>query len=320
MLAGGAWGCTHKKQKSRSTLRENHVDAGENTTSCTSSGAQEHKSQRLFIKPTQGPSRGRVTVPCFSNPIKQDWIKLHPRKKSHVLPTSIRSTMYSTTRLSRVISRCTRCHMRNVRTIVTERSARTCRPFPRGVATRRSNRLDVCRWNSTIPQNTAGIHCGRTHTCGELRASDVGKNAVLCGWVERVRDFGDDLAFVVLRDGTGTVQLTVRGSDSPLRSLPQESVVLVKGDVTLRPPDMVNSAMPTGAIEVVVEDCTVLNVAQDVPFTVSSTDTDDNLANETVRQTFRYIDLRRRQLQRVRAAVPQILSQWKTVGPICFNP
>ena len=91
----------------------------------------------------------------------------------------------------------------------------------------------------------------RTHNCGELRISDVGKNVTLAGWINSVRNLGG-LTFVTLRDHFGITQLLVDGIDIPSK----ESVVSVKGIVLER--ESKNPKMPTGDIEVKVESLQVL--------------------------------------------------------------
>jgi aspartyl-tRNA synthetase len=125
----------------------------------------------------------------------------------------------------------------------------------------------------------------RTRYCGELRPSDAGLEVRLCGWVARRREHGEHLAFVDLRDRTGVVQCVVDGAHD-LRS---EYVVAVSGTVRLRPEGTVNTALPTGEVE--VGDCSVevLSAAEAPPFPV----TDRLEADESVRLKHRYVDLRR---------------------------
>jgi aspartyl-tRNA synthetase len=130
----------------------------------------------------------------------------------------------------------------------------------------------------------------RTDYCGALRLSDVGRRVVLCGWVASRREHGEHLAFVDVRDHTGSVQCVVDGAHD-LRS---EYVVRVSGTLRARPEGTVNSELATGDVE--VGDCTVevLSRAEPPPFPVS----DRIDADESLRLRHRYLDLRRPRMQR----------------------
>ncbi len=135
----------------------------------------------------------------------------------------------------------------------------------------------------------------RTHTCGALRAADVGRNVVLLGWVHRVRDLGS-LLFLDVRDRHGLTQVIVEGDDALLeraKRLRSEFVVAVLGETERRSPDTVNLALPTGEVEVRAKDVRVLNEAKTPPFSIAE---DQNVSEET-RLKYRYLDLRRPQLQ-----------------------
>ncbi len=131
----------------------------------------------------------------------------------------------------------------------------------------------------------------RTHTCGELRLSDAGKQVTLCGWVQRSRDLGG-LTFTDLRDRYGITQLAFNldtNADLCMRArqLGREYVLKVTGTVKER--ESKNLQMPTGEVEIVVTDFEVLNEAQTPPFTIEeNTDGGDDL-----RMKYRYLDLRR---------------------------
>lgn len=138
----------------------------------------------------------------------------------------------------------------------------------------------------------------RTHTCGELRAADVGRRASVCGWVASRREHSQHLAFVDVRDHTGILQCVVDGA-ADLRS---EYVVRVTGTVERRLEGKDNPDLATGEIE--LKDCEVeiLSAAEPPPFPVD----DRRGTDETIRLRHRYIDLRREQMQRnlrVRARV-----------------
>ncbi|MBI1315787.1 aspartate--tRNA ligase [bacterium] len=135
----------------------------------------------------------------------------------------------------------------------------------------------------------------RTHTCGDLRASNRGETVQLCGWVQRSRDLGG-MSFIDLRDRYGITQLAFNeGWDPQLleqaRSCGREFVLQIRGEVLLR--DKANPQLPTGEIEVRVESLTVLNGSKVPPFTIE-TETD---GGEELRMRYRYLDLRRAPLR-----------------------
>ena len=137
----------------------------------------------------------------------------------------------------------------------------------------------------------------RTHKCGELRESNEGQEVIVQGWASAVRDRGG-LAFVVLRDRHGEVQITVdeRSPDAvreAVHSVRLEYVLQVKGIVRRRHEGAVNPNMPTGSIEVVATDLTILSATRPLPFALSNWGT----AHEETRLAYRYLDLRRPELQ-----------------------
>ena len=135
----------------------------------------------------------------------------------------------------------------------------------------------------------------RSHTCGELRISDIGKKVTLAGWVQTVRDKGN-LIWVDIRDRYGLTQV-VGESETPeevmntLKSLGREFVVQIEGTVVARRD--VNPNILTGAIEVKVDKVNVLNASLTPPFTIEN-DTD---GGEELRAQYRYLDLRRNPVQ-----------------------
>ncbi|MEX2660156.1 MAG: aspartate--tRNA ligase [Acidimicrobiales bacterium] len=138
----------------------------------------------------------------------------------------------------------------------------------------------------------------RTDRCGELRAEDAGRSVAICGWVARRREHGEHLAFVDVRDHTGSVQCVVNAAVE-VRS---EFVVRVTGTVRTRPEGTVNPELDTGEVEVGDCEVEVLNRAEPPPFPV----TDRVDADEGLRLRHRFVDLRRDRLQRnlrTRAAV-----------------
>jgi aspartyl-tRNA synthetase len=133
--------------------------------------------------------------------------------------------------------------------------------------------------------------------CGALRASDAGKKAVLMGWVNRRRDLGQ-IIFVDLRDRTGVAQVVFSAEHSAAvhekaEQLRNEYVIAAIGTVKKRDADTINPNIPTGEVELVVEELRILNVAKQPPFLPGDT----VLANEEMRLKYRYIDLRRDAMQ-----------------------
>jgi aspartyl-tRNA synthetase len=135
----------------------------------------------------------------------------------------------------------------------------------------------------------------RTHTCGALRAEDVGKNVVILGWVHRIRDLGG-VTFLDIRDRAGVSQVVVRENDALMtvaKRLRSEFVVGVSGVVQRRSPDTVNPKIATGEVEILAKDIRLLNEAKTPPFQIA----EDGPVSEDVRLRYRYLDLRRPRLQ-----------------------
>lgn len=135
----------------------------------------------------------------------------------------------------------------------------------------------------------------RTNYCGDLRLSDEGKEVTVCGWVQRCRDLGQ-LIFIDLRDRTGVVQLAFNDTTDKeifdkAFSCRSEFVLTAKGVVCER--SSKNTEIPTGEIEILVNDLRVLSKAQTPPFEI----VDESGTNEELRLKYRYLDLRRRPLQ-----------------------
>ncbi len=133
----------------------------------------------------------------------------------------------------------------------------------------------------------------RTHTCGELRASDMDKEVVLCGWVAVRRDHGK-LIFIDLRDRWGLTQVVFLPKDCPeaykkAQDLRSEFVVRVTGKVNKRPANTVNSKLATGEVEVLAKDLEILNPSLTPPFEIQG----DSEITEEMRLKYRYLDLRR---------------------------
>lgn len=138
----------------------------------------------------------------------------------------------------------------------------------------------------------------RTHTCGELKATDVGEKVVLNGWVDRRRDLGG-VIFIGLRDRYGVTQVVFepehnREAHQFGKELRNEFVISVEGTVRERPKDQVNKEMTTGKIDVIVNKLVILNEAETPPFAIK----DDVDAFEDLRLKYRYLDLRRPVLQK----------------------
>jgi aspartyl-tRNA synthetase len=133
----------------------------------------------------------------------------------------------------------------------------------------------------------------RTHNCSELRKSDAGSTATLCGWVDSVRDHGGIL-FVDLRDREGLTQIVLDPSnaalDAQFGSIKPESVIEVSGTVQERIAEAVNENLETGAIEVHASELKIHNVSKTPPFPMDET---ADKTGEEIRMTYRYLDLRR---------------------------
>jgi aspartyl-tRNA synthetase len=140
------------------------------------------------------------------------------------------------------------------------------------------------------------MHRYRTHTCGALRIADVGTPARLSGWVHRKRDHGQ-LLFIDLRDHHGITQCVVNAASpsfAAASALRLESVVIMTGTVVARGADAVNPKLPTGEVELAVDDLTVESSADTLPLQVAS---DAEFPEET-RLRYRFLDLRRERLHR----------------------
>jgi len=140
----------------------------------------------------------------------------------------------------------------------------------------------------------------RTHTCGELRKAHVGQQVVLMGWVAKKRDFGV-FTFVDLRDREGITQIVVseeetQAAHAKAKNLRGEFVIAVKGEVVSRSEGTHNAKLATGDIEVKVNEILILNDAKVPPFQLEVAGS-ENLAAEDTRLKYRYLDLRRPQLQ-----------------------
>ncbi len=139
----------------------------------------------------------------------------------------------------------------------------------------------------------------KTHTCGELTKKEVGATVTLMGWVHTRRDHGG-LIFVDLRDRGGITQVVFNPETSAdahklAHEIRSEFVLAVTGKVSPRPGNTVNPKLPTGEIEVIVNDLAILNQAKTPPFMIE----DETDVAENLRLKYRYLDLRRPSLQKV---------------------
>lgn len=139
----------------------------------------------------------------------------------------------------------------------------------------------------------------RTHTCGELRREHAGQTVTLCGWVNSYREQGKELVFVDMRDRYGKTQVVFTSDDdtkmdSVARKLRREDVIKVVGEVAYRGDGLVNPKLITGDIEVRVQELTVLSKSKTPPFEIEGSE----LPNEELRLKYRFVDLRRPELQK----------------------
>ncbi|MBW3016912.1 aspartate--tRNA ligase, partial [Candidatus Woesearchaeota archaeon] len=138
----------------------------------------------------------------------------------------------------------------------------------------------------------------RTHTCGELKKDDVGKEVILQGWVQTARDHGGKI-FIDLRDRYGLTQIVFDPSEnkdahSIAEAVRREWVIEAEGKVRPRPKEMVNPNLITGEVEVISSKIQVLNKADTPPIEVD----DKKVASDDLRLRWRYLDLRRPEMQR----------------------
>jgi aspartyl-tRNA synthetase len=153
----------------------------------------------------------------------------------------------------------------------------------------------------------------RTHTCGELRESNIGENVVLNGWVDRRRDLGG-VIFIEVRDRHGITQVVFEltfneTAHQAAKDLRSEFVIAIEGIVRKRPADTDNADLATGHIDVMVNNLIILNEAETPPFPIK----DDIDTHEDLRLKYRYLDLRRPKLQKsliLRHKMAQITRQY----------
>jgi len=155
----------------------------------------------------------------------------------------------------------------------------------------------------------------RTHYCGDLTAKDIGHEVILMGWALRRRDHGG-LIFIDLRDREGIAQIVFdpevnSAAHGIAESVRSEYVLAVKGKVIPRPEGTVNPNMKTGEVEIQVLECKLLNRSKPLPFMLD----EHSEVNENIRLKYRYLDMRRPQLQQkliLRHQVAQVTRQYLT--------
>ena len=151
----------------------------------------------------------------------------------------------------------------------------------------------------------------RTHFCGELNKSDLDSQVKLCGWVNRRRDHGG-VIFLDVRDKKGIAQIVISPDTADTFKLAEtirnEFVLQITGQVVARASEMINSKIPTGEIEVLASHIEILNSSKPIPFQLDSMET-----SEEVRLKYRYLDLRREEMQkrlRLRSKVTHFMREF----------
>ena len=135
----------------------------------------------------------------------------------------------------------------------------------------------------------------RTHTCGQLRKTDVDQNVILCGWVDSLRPHGR-IGFLNIRDRYGETQVFLNPKISKiLTELSKESVVCVKGKVNARPEKLINNEMDTGEVELSAESVEIMSKAEELPLQINQ---EDIQSTEENRLKYRYLDLRSERMQK----------------------
>ena len=151
----------------------------------------------------------------------------------------------------------------------------------------------------------------RTHFCGELNKKNLKQEVTLCGWVNRRRDHGG-VIFLDLRDKKGLAQIVINPETSDTfklaESVRNEFVLKITGNVIARASEMINKKIPTGEIEVLASEIIILNTSKPIPFQLDSLET-----SEEVRLKYRYLDLRRDEMQkklRLRSKVTHFMREF----------
>ena len=158
------------------------------------------------------------------------------------------------------------------------------------------------------------MHAYRSHTCAELDKSNVGDTVRLSGWVHRIRDHGGVL-FIDLRDHYGITQVLC-DPDSPVfaevEKVRSEWCIRIDGNVKARADSLINPKIPTGEIEVFIRDIEVLGSANELPLMVFG----DQEYPEETRLRYRYLDLRREEMQRNMTLRSDVIASIRTAGVI----
>ena len=151
----------------------------------------------------------------------------------------------------------------------------------------------------------------RTHFCGELNKKNLKQEVTLCGWVNRRRDHGG-VIFLDLRDKKGLAQIVInpetRDTFKVAESVRNEFVLKITGNVIARASEMINKKIPTGEIEILASEIIILNTSKPIPFQLDSLET-----SEEVRLKYRYLDLRRAEMQkrlRLRSKVTHFMREF----------
>ncbi len=146
----------------------------------------------------------------------------------------------------------------------------------------------------------------RSDYCAEMTLASLNQSVTVCGWIDRRRDLGG-VIFVEVRDRSGVIQVVLDPDQFPAaQGLRSEFVVQITGILSKRPPESVNPKLPTGDFEIKAQGLTILNRAKTPPFSI----TDDQEVDEKLRLQYRYLDLRRPQLQakiRLRHRIVQVI-------------
>lgn len=145
---------------------------------------------------------------------------------------------------------------------------------------------------------SGSIQGGRTHTCGQLRASDIDSSVILTGWVHKRRDHGG-LVFVDLRDRSGIIQVALNpqideAAHQLAHSIRSEYVLKIEGKVTARPEGTINKKLSTGEVEVYVDKAEILNPSKTPPFVID----EEEAPGESMKLQYRYLEIRRGPLMR----------------------
>ena len=151
----------------------------------------------------------------------------------------------------------------------------------------------------------------KTHNCGELNKEDIGEKITLSGWVHRRRDHGG-IIFIDLRDRYGLTQIKFdpdvnKETHKIAEDLRSEWVIKVTGEVIARPDDMINKKLSTGSIEVAISEIEILNKSKTPPFEIDNESGEE--ANENIRLKYRYLDLRRKKIQKLLAKKDRMIQK-----------